>query len=232
MLVVARRRQRSRRRRSHAAAARSTRVQALERFRAIIERQGGDPRVIDDYSLMPHAPAEHVIRRGHRRFRDRPGRRPASAAPSVVLGGGRDKVDDEIDPAVGIMIPATGGRRRAAPAIPCCACSIRSERATGGCAAALMEAVRVGESPDRRRRSSSTRCCDAAFLQSRVGREQMTTVADGALRSAARAVVRALLSACSPQTYAVSDPSTPRRASCSTSAAKTTGRSTPPRGTA
>ena len=27
--------------------------QALERFRAIIERQGGDPRVIDDYGLMP-----------------------------------------------------------------------------------------------------------------------------------------------------------------------------------
>ena len=28
---------------------------------------------------------------------------------SVVLGGGRDKVDDAIDPAVGIMIPATVG---------------------------------------------------------------------------------------------------------------------------
>ena len=28
---------------------------------------------------------------------------------SVVLGGGRDQVDDEIDPAVGIMIAATVG---------------------------------------------------------------------------------------------------------------------------
>ena len=43
---------------------------------------------------------------------------------SVVLGGGRDKVDDEIDPAVGIMIPATvgdagaGRRCRAARAVP------------------------------------------------------------------------------------------------------------------
>jgi thymidine phosphorylase len=28
---------------------------------------------------------------------------------SVVLGGGRDQVEDEIDPAVGIMVPATVG---------------------------------------------------------------------------------------------------------------------------
>ena len=28
---------------------------ALERFRAMIAAQGGDPRVVDDYSLMPHA---------------------------------------------------------------------------------------------------------------------------------------------------------------------------------
>ena len=31
------------------------------------------------------------------------------AAPSVVLGGGRDKVDDTVDPGVGIMIRATVG---------------------------------------------------------------------------------------------------------------------------
>ena len=36
--------------------------EALERLRAIIERQGGDPRVIDDYSRMPQAPEEHVLR--------------------------------------------------------------------------------------------------------------------------------------------------------------------------
>ncbi len=41
---------------------------ALERFRAIIERQGGDPRVIDDYGLMPLAPEEHVDHGRHRRL--------------------------------------------------------------------------------------------------------------------------------------------------------------------
>ena len=28
----------------------------LERFRRIIERQGGDPRVVDDYARLPSAP--------------------------------------------------------------------------------------------------------------------------------------------------------------------------------
>ena len=35
---------------------------ALERFRAMIERQGGNPRVIDDYALMPQAPAEYILK--------------------------------------------------------------------------------------------------------------------------------------------------------------------------
>jgi pyrimidine-nucleoside phosphorylase len=81
---------------------------ALERLQAIIERQGGNPRVVDDYSLMPQAPREHVVRA------ERPGFVTALDArlvgrASVVLGGGRDHVDDEIDPAVGIMIAATVG---------------------------------------------------------------------------------------------------------------------------
>jgi pyrimidine-nucleoside phosphorylase len=56
--------------------------QAVEKFRSIIERQGGDPRVIDDYSRLPKAPQEHVVK--------------ASAA-------------DAIDPGVGIIINATVG---------------------------------------------------------------------------------------------------------------------------
>src|SRR6184192_340882 len=33
----------------------------LERFRRIIEHQGGDARVVDDYARLPAAPARHVI---------------------------------------------------------------------------------------------------------------------------------------------------------------------------
>jgi pyrimidine-nucleoside phosphorylase len=81
---------------------------ALERFRAMIERQGGNPRVIDDYALMPQAPAEYILKA------DSPGfvtdlDAELIGRASVVLGGGRDKVDDDIDPAVGLTISAPVG---------------------------------------------------------------------------------------------------------------------------
>ena len=81
---------------------------ALERFRAVVERQGGNPRVIDDYGLMPHAPEEHVIEAAIAGFVTQLDAGLIGRA-SVVLGGGRDTVHDNIDPAVGIMIPATVG---------------------------------------------------------------------------------------------------------------------------
>ena len=92
--------------------------EALERLRAIIERQGGDPRVIDDYSLMPQAPAEHIVgpTAGFVTGLDA----ELIGRASVVLGAGRDKVDDEIDPAVGIMIPGGRGRRRPGRRCRCC----------------------------------------------------------------------------------------------------------------
>ena len=82
--------------------------EALERLRAIIERQGGNPRVIDDYGLMPQAPGEHVIRSPAGGFVTALDAGLVGRA-SVALGGGRDQVDDEIDPGVGIMIQATVG---------------------------------------------------------------------------------------------------------------------------
>ena len=118
---------------------------ALERLRLIIGRQGGDPRVIDDYTLMPQAPHEHVLRA------------PVDGAvteldagligrAAVVLGGGRDKVDDEIDPAVGIMIAATvGDAVSAGDAV--LRVQYRSEKKLEAALPMLMEAVRVGDAP-------------------------------------------------------------------------------------
>ena len=82
--------------------------QALERLGAIIERQGGDPRVIDDDTRMPQAPSEHVVRAPADGFVTGLDAWLIGRA-AVVLGAGRDKVDDEVDPAVGIMIAAAMG---------------------------------------------------------------------------------------------------------------------------
>jgi len=118
--------------------------EALERLRAIIERQGGNPRIIDDYTLMPQAPEEHVIRAEIDGFVTELHAGLIGRAV-VVLGGGRDKVDDEIDPAVGIIIPATvGDAVRAGD--PVLRVHYRSQDRLEDALPLLMEAVRVGDS--------------------------------------------------------------------------------------
>jgi pyrimidine-nucleoside phosphorylase len=116
---------------------------ALERFRAIIERQGGNPRVIDDYSLMPKAPCEHVIRAATDGFVTRLDAGLIGRA-SVVLGGGRDKVDDEIDPGVGIMMIATvDDAVRAGEAV--LVVQYRDDRSLNEALALLKQAVTISE---------------------------------------------------------------------------------------
>jgi thymidine phosphorylase len=81
---------------------------ALERFRACIEAQGGDPRVLDDTKLLPQAGERRAITTDRAGFitaieTDEVGR--------VVMdwGGGRRKLEDEIDHAVGLRIHARIG---------------------------------------------------------------------------------------------------------------------------
>jgi pyrimidine-nucleoside phosphorylase len=122
--------------------------EALERLRAIIERQGGDPRVIDNYRLMPQAPEEHIMRAETDGFVTELDAGLIGRAV-VELGGGRDKVDDEIDAAVGIMIPATvGDAVRAGD--PVLRVQYRYEEKLKDALPHLIEAVRIGESPRAR----------------------------------------------------------------------------------
>ena len=108
MLMIGRGGERSRRGGVDGVARRSIRAQALEKFRAIIERQGGDPRVVDDYSLLPKAPNEHVVKAPSGGFVTALDAGLIGRA-SVMLGGGRDTAEDAIDPGVGIIINATVG---------------------------------------------------------------------------------------------------------------------------
>jgi pyrimidine-nucleoside phosphorylase len=76
---------------------------ALKKFREIVVQQGGDPGTIDDPRRLPQA--QHRI----------PMLSPASGfveaiqceqvgIASLVLGGGREKKEDTIDPAVGLVL--------------------------------------------------------------------------------------------------------------------------------
>jgi thymidine phosphorylase len=87
--------------------------EGLERFRRTIELQGGDPRVVDDYSRLPAAPVRHVVkatRTGALAQLDA----ELIGRASVALGAGRDRVADAVDPAVGIVILAKPGAGLAA----------------------------------------------------------------------------------------------------------------------
>ena len=83
---------------------------ALERFRRIIEIQGGDAGVVDDVSRLPHVDARHVVTADRSGYLTRMDAELIGRA-SVVLGAGRDRVEDPVDPAVGIFVNAKPGAR-------------------------------------------------------------------------------------------------------------------------
>jgi pyrimidine-nucleoside phosphorylase len=80
---------------------------ALEVLRRIIEHQGGDPRVIDDYRRLPSTSLEHRVTAAEDGFVALEAEGIGRAA--VLLGAGRARMDDRVDPSVGIQIVAPHG---------------------------------------------------------------------------------------------------------------------------
>ena len=75
----------------------------VEKFRQIIEHQGGDPRVIDDYSRLPQAPDRAVVAAPAAGYLSGLEAELGGRA-AVALGAGRNKMDDVVDPGVGITV--------------------------------------------------------------------------------------------------------------------------------
>lgn len=82
----------------------------LERFAKMIELQGGDPRVCDDMSLLPQARHRAELKAQQSGVIVSIDTYLAGMA-IVVLGGGRQKSDDVIDPAVGVEFLKKPGER-------------------------------------------------------------------------------------------------------------------------
>jgi pyrimidine-nucleoside phosphorylase len=83
---------------------------ALETFRRIIERQGGNPGVVDDYALLPAAPDRHPVRALRSGYVAALHAEMVGRA-AVALGAGRATLDDLIDPGVGIEVRCPPGTR-------------------------------------------------------------------------------------------------------------------------
>jgi pyrimidine-nucleoside phosphorylase len=80
----------------------------VEKLRAIIAFQGGDPRVVDDYGRLPAAPDRHDITASRSGYVSALRAGPVGHA-AVALGAGRATLDDSIDPGVGIELIAPVG---------------------------------------------------------------------------------------------------------------------------
>jgi pyrimidine-nucleoside phosphorylase len=83
---------------------------ALETFRAIARGQGGDERALDDPARLPRAAARLAV--------PSPADGWVAALDAeqvgwavVLLGGGRDRAEDRVDPAVGIVLEKKVGER-------------------------------------------------------------------------------------------------------------------------
>jgi pyrimidine-nucleoside phosphorylase len=83
---------------------------ALEKFRQMVELQGGDVRVIDDSRRLPQA--QHTVQiAGTKAGYIGAMQCEQIGTACVILGGGRERKEDSVDPSVGIVLHKKVGDR-------------------------------------------------------------------------------------------------------------------------
>jgi pyrimidine-nucleoside phosphorylase len=121
---------------------------ALSKFRAMVEAQGGDPRVVDEPGRLPQARLRSPLpspRAGYVAQVDAMG----VAVAALRLGAGRAKAADGVDPAVGIGdLVKVGGRVGAGESL--CTVHANSEAAMAQAAAILAGAIQLADAPPAR----------------------------------------------------------------------------------
>jgi pyrimidine-nucleoside phosphorylase len=76
---------------------------AFDKFRKMVELQGGDPRAIDDPEKLPQA--RHTMKLSSPRSGYLASLQCEQIGTAcVILGGGRERKEDSVDPAVGIVL--------------------------------------------------------------------------------------------------------------------------------
>jgi pyrimidine-nucleoside phosphorylase len=115
---------------------------AADRFKAIIEAQGGNPAAVDDPAIMPQSAEVEV-------FLAPAGGTVLAVEPRTIgravvqMGGGRQKVDDVVDPSVGFVITARPGQK-VTKGEPLASIYARDPAGVAIARAALTSAIRIG----------------------------------------------------------------------------------------
>jgi thymidine phosphorylase len=114
---------------------------ALQSFREMVRLQGGDERVVDDPGRLPRA-------RHRTDLRSSAGGRVVAldceriGIASCLLGGGREKKEDTVDPAVGLVLHKKAGDLVEAEE-PLCTIHYNSEEKLGAARALLEQSYRI-----------------------------------------------------------------------------------------
>jgi pyrimidine-nucleoside phosphorylase/thymidine phosphorylase len=123
---------------------------ALDKFRQMVELQGGDPRTIDDTKKLPQAKHKTTV----------PSPRSGYVATlqceqigtaCVILGGGRERKEDSVDPAVGIVLHKKIGDAVSAGE-PLATIHYNAEARAARARQLLEESYRIADAPAREKR--------------------------------------------------------------------------------
>jgi len=118
---------------------------ALDKFRQMVELQGGDVQAIDDPNKLPQARHTMIVSSTKSGYLEALQCEKVGTA-CVILGGGRERKEDSVDPAVGIVLhKKVGDAVSAGEALA----TIHYNAETRGARARqlLEESVRIADSP-------------------------------------------------------------------------------------
>ena len=116
---------------------------AAEKFEQIIEAQGGNPNVVEDPGALPQAGAVEIFEAPETGVVTRVDPRTIGRAV-IALGGGRQRVEDAVDPAVGFVITVKPGDKVVAGEPIASVYAKDAAGAQSGCEA-LARAITIGD---------------------------------------------------------------------------------------
>ena len=119
------------------------------KLKEVIEAQGGNPKVLDKFELLPNATGAREVASPRAGFVSAIDAECIGRA-AAMIGAGRDAKDDEVDPAVGVILEVKAGEKVEAGSVLCRLYYTREDRVEE--ASELIEdAFRVSSHPPEER---------------------------------------------------------------------------------
>jgi len=124
-------------------------LSAYKKLKQVVAAQGGNPQALDKFELLPNATGMREIASPRAGYVSLINAQDIGAA-SNLIGAGRDKKEDAIDPAVGIILEVKTGEKVDAGSVLCRLYYTREDRVEEA-AEMVEDAFRIsGQKPDER----------------------------------------------------------------------------------